>query len=150
MKDLKIIIVCLLLNFICFAGIYAQQVKNTMSLLTQNEWTIVHNLGKTDSVVSVLNFTQAEYTQRNSYHESQMGFTAKYYLSNQPETIFDYDKVGKISNGRYIITLNKDSIIIREIIKISDTELEYTIVNMDKQTRSPEDQKKFAYRVKPK
>ena len=59
--------------------------------------------------------------------------------------------MGEVSDGRYIMMMNKDSIIFaREIIKISDTEFEYAMVNQNEQTRSPEDQKNFAYRVKPK
>jgi len=71
-------------------------------------------------------------------------------LSDKPETTFDHNKVGKVSDGRYIIIANKDSdIFVREIIKISNTEFEYTIITPNKQTRSSENQMKFAYRVKP-
>ena len=140
----------MLFNLICFTGIYAQQVKSTMSLLTQNEWTTIHNLGGNDSIVSVARFTQTGYAEKSNYQESQIGFTAKYYLSDKLETTFNHDKVGKVSDGRYIITLNNETVIIYEIINISDTEFEYAVVNPNEQTRSSKDQKIFTARVKPK
>jgi len=151
MKNLKIIIVCLSLNLICFAGIYAQQIKDTMSLLAQNEWITVYNIGKNDSIVSTLHFSQTEYTEKNHYKEAKSEVSVKYYLSDKPDTIFDHNKVGKIFNGRYIITINKYSFIAAyEIINISDTEFEYAIVNPNEQTRSSENQTRFTARIKPK
>ena len=151
MKNLKIITICLFISFISSAGIYAQQVKDTMSLLTQNEWTITHGIEYGDGIVSIINITETEYSAKSSYQDRHIEYLAKYYLSDNPETIFDYDKIGKVFDGRYMIMLNKDSTVYTyEIIKISETEFEYTMIIPNEQTRSSESRKTFIYQINPK
>ena len=152
MKKLKIITICLFISLISSAGIYAQQNKDTMSLLTQNEWTVTFSIGKNDSIVSVLHFTQTEYINKSSYQQSRSEVSVKYYLSDKLETVFDHDKVGKVFDGRYIIMINKYSVISAyEIIKISESEFDFIPINpLDQQTRSSESRKTFTARVNPK
>jgi len=151
MKKYKIIIAFLSLT--CSTNIYAQQLKDTMSLLMQNEWTVTYNIGKNDSIISISSYTRTDYIEKSNNQESKIEIYSKYYLSNKPEPIFDYDKVGKVFNGNYIIIGGRegvtDRVTIREIIKISDTELEYILINSADQTRSSEDKQKFTFREKP-
>ncbi len=56
----------------------------------------------------------------NGRHEGIVNF----YLSNAPVTNFDYNKVGKTPQGKYIVTINKANYINNlEIISISPTRM---------------------------
>lgn len=133
----------------------AQETKSTKELLSQQEWELSLNIGKNTTIIEKYNFTPTEIIHYSMYGNKELKLVFKYYLSDKIETTFNYDKVNKINNGKYIIIMNQFSdIIVYEIIKINKSVFEFSIVDtkvsQSLTTKSSKIQSTFKCEAKPK
>lgn len=54
--------------------------------------------------------------------ESYTADIGRYYLSDTVDTYFDNNKVGKVVNGKYIVTKRKENFTVYEILKLDSSE----------------------------
>jgi hypothetical protein len=95
--------------------------KTTMDLLKSTKWQMMNK----DSIPTGLyikydkdSFNSDIYNQGKEYKNKDL-----YYLSDDIDTIFEKQKVGKNLNGRFIVEHLGNPPIVMEIIKITPTEL---------------------------
>jgi hypothetical protein len=127
-KHIKIF-VCALVLFVSYdvsAQLIKQPKPTTMDKLINKNWVmLLNNLG--DLSVKERYLT----TQRTAtfvYQGNSSVAILNFYLSNQIETSFDYNKVGNTANGKYIISIlnngNTDTFSVYEIITLTNTYME--------------------------
>jgi len=108
-----------------------------MDILCKFDWTHTHDIGHNEEIVEKWIFTPTTFTSKGYYQDNTSHVVFTYYLSDQIETTFDDNKVGKIPNGRYIITKNKFSeVFVTEIISVSETEFEFISLPKEPNTRA--------------
>ena len=146
------------IKLILFVGLFIislsslkAQSKNTMELLCHAYWQHTYSLSSDDGIVSTYIFTPTTFTETAHYQSSVSEIIFSYYLSDHIENTFDKSKIGKVMNGKYIITLNKfDEISVAEIMNISETEFELSFVTKKLESRSSTQQGTTTYTAIPK
>lgn len=127
MKSLKIIFINLLFCLLGYMNILAQNPRTTMDSLMQYNWLTVFYIKATDSISELRKFSSTEIKWYAIYEgEATREMKCYYYLSNEPDTIFNMDKIGRFTSGRYIITEREGIIYSRcKITRLSNTEFEF-------------------------
>lgn len=99
--------------------------KSVMSLLQSSDWKMKLPTDKDYEVR--MGFTKKELIDYLSYNEGETSVKKSYYLSDTMDENFQHDKVGKIKNGKYIISLPKDDISVYEIIELTPMTLKIKV-----------------------
>lgn len=137
MKTLNFIVVGLLAGTVCLT---AQTSKSTMDLLMQHKWTTVLDFGSGGKINDSFIFTTTEFIDKfyTDEDKSESELVSLYYLSDSVETLFDPGKVGKVKNGKYLISKNKRGVVFcLEITKLTETELVFSPVTNKKNSPTP-------------
>lgn len=120
MKTLRVLFLVLIL--VRFIPLFAQKDDSTMDKLQATTWWN----GPLPKWVSYIKFSKTKCMFTTKY-EGELGTRTynpnSYYLSNTIDTIFDKSKIGKISNGKYII----DGCV-KEIIKLDEKDFWYRVI----------------------
>ena len=111
--------------------------QNTYDMLKSKKWTMDKSI-LPDKCSDVLIFTDEKFTDTFTYDGESVSTSAYYYFSNERETVFNYNKVGKTKTGlyKYIIMItigaktssNKQIMSVYEIKNLSDKD--YRIVSL--------------------
>jgi hypothetical protein len=115
-------VIVILLNF-TNTNLYSQNAVSTLDKLTEKEWNFVF---PSDPGFSSINtYTKEILTTTLRYNNTDTKMPYPFYLSDKADTTFNDSNVGKIEEGKYIITLNKKakSIGVFEIITLTNTSL---------------------------
>lgn len=111
--------------FACSLALYSQEQKSVIDLLTSKQWYLQGMTDKTSSE----QFTR---TEQNSYLNGELLGTFNYYLSDTIDETFDFNKIGTVNDGKYIVSKAKDNSLsnfsVYEIISISPDSLEIRFV----------------------
>lgn len=102
-----------------------EEEKSVMSLLQSSEWKMKLPADKDYEVR--MGFTKKELIDYLSYSEGETSVKKSYYLSDTMDENFQHKKVGKIKNGKYIISLPKDDVSVYEIIELTPTTLKIKV-----------------------
>lgn len=119
---LSLIGICL---FFCVENAFGQS-KTTMELLINKEW--VMQFPSKQSYSSKIIYDKNEEKSILTINNEEYPLISSYYLSNEFITKFDFTKVGKISNGKYIVTYRET--VNKEGIKCTAFQL-YEIMNLN-------------------
>lgn len=135
MKTLKITLIALLT---IISGIAAAQNTNqptTIDLLMSTKWTHTFMM-KSTPVILIQDFELRKMKLQTLFYEKDQTTLQRkidsdyiYYLSDKPDTVFNEKMVGKVQNGKYLITRKyKDHIRTEKIVSISKDELLLLII----------------------
>jgi hypothetical protein len=121
-----IIILCLLVTIFIVINLSAtsQETESVLYLLEKNTWIV-------QGVIGINISYKYESNHQISYVDGRPGRPFEFYLSNERDSVFNFDRKSGIENGRYIITRmireefdeRPRPITILEIIEISDNRL---------------------------
>ncbi len=119
---LSLIGICL---FFCVENTFGQS-KTTMELLINKEW--VMQFPSKQSYSSKMIYDSDEERSILIINNEEYPLISSYYLSNELITKFDFAKVGKTSNGKYIVTFRET--VNKEGIKCTALHI-YEILNLN-------------------
>jgi len=114
----------IILLTITIKNLYSQNAVSTLDKLTGKEWTFV--FPSDPGFSSIDTYTKEILTTTFRYNNIDTKMPYPFYLSDKADTTFNDSNVGKIEEGKYIITLNKKakSMGVFEIITLTSTSLE--------------------------
>jgi len=124
MKKIILTIVILAINI----TVYSQDTLSVMDKLMATTWKVqtTPDGAPDNNYLALVKYTETNKARTISYDDkSYTADIGDYYLNDSFDTQFDDSRVGKIFNGKYIITKNKknSSISVFEIIKLDESEL---------------------------
>ena len=103
---------------VCSVPIFAQ---TTQELLMSTNWEPQNFF--TEGDYGYYQYTQTRLTTKMRIYDEFEIFYYDYYLSSSPDSVFDKNKVGKSTNGRYIIRTDGIYVYISEILELTPTKL---------------------------
>lgn len=118
MKHLSIL---LILNMCIGLSVFAQGQKDTLELLMSTKWEPQDFFYEGDCGYIQYTSTQDIYVEKIDGQIERI--YSNFYLSSSPDTVFDANKVGKSSIGRYIIRDGAGYVFISEILELTPTKL---------------------------
>jgi len=131
---LKGVQLLLILSFsLCSTLLFAQE-KSVQEQLMSKEWML--DATETRSYDIALDFAEKELLLFIIIRGERSSTSVPYYLSDSIETQFDNSKVGKRTNGKYIVYSysgeKNDSFFIEEILELTDNLLKYKDIKGEK------------------
>lgn len=118
-STLKTIIVSNLL-LLCSAASFSQQKTDTLDILKEKSWELI--LPSPKECEYSWYFTQDTVTASIFYKET-VKLKYEYYLSDYPDTVFDSTRIGKNTNGVYILKREHNRLGIYKIVTLTPTYL---------------------------
>lgn len=118
---MKSLFILLLLNLCCGMFVFAQGEKSTQELLMSTHWEPQDFFYEGDC--GYVRYTKTEFVTEMKIDGELRIFSYSYYLSSSPDTVFDSNKVGRNSTGRYIIRKGAGYVFISEILELTSTKL---------------------------
>lgn len=119
MKKTVVLFVCIISVVLCNAQIFS--VKN----LTGTKWELVKDYDKHTTIT--IEFTDSEIIEshNDTYFNKISKFTRPYYLSDLEPSSFDKERVGKKTNGKYLVYfISKSNMMFyRKIVEITNNRL---------------------------
>ena len=111
------------LGILCcfFAFATAQGQKTTQELLTSTHWEPQDFFYEGDC--GYVRYTKTEFVTEMKIDGELRIFSYSYYLSSSPDAVFDSNKVGKNSSGKYIIEKGAGYVFLAEILELTATKL---------------------------
>ncbi|WP_294617455.1 hypothetical protein [uncultured Bacteroides sp.] len=116
---MKTTVLCILYCFFAFATVQGQKI--TQELLMSTHWEPQDFFYEGDC--GYIRYTKTEFVTEMKIDGELRIFSYSYYLSSSPDTVFDSNKVGKNSTGRYIIRKGAGYVFITEILELTATKL---------------------------
>lgn len=105
----------------CNVSLWGQGQKNTLELLMSTNWEPQDFFYEGDCGYVKYTNTQDIYVEKNDGQIERI--TSRFYLSSSPDIVFNANKVGKSSIGRYIIRDGAGYVFISEILELTLTKL---------------------------
>ena len=121
MKKKSSIYLIVILQFVLVGcKISKQNIATTMHYLTKYEW-VSEKYGKQNSVLYE-RFSKDSLYSHFEIDGKALDVITPYYLSDEQDTSFDLDKIGKCLNGRYLVEkIATSKPVVSEILEINDT-----------------------------
>ncbi|WP_301004159.1 hypothetical protein [uncultured Bacteroides sp.] len=116
---MKVVILYIFCRFLIF--VTAQGEKSTQELLMSTHWEPQDFFYEVDC--GYVRYTKTEFVTEMKIDGELRVFSYSYYLSSSPDTVFDSNKVGKNSSGKYIIEKGVGYVFISEILELTATKL---------------------------
>ena len=122
MKQLKLTMLTCLILLTGIGQLNAQTTKSTQEMLCANTW--IFDQGERKGA-TMFKYSDKYETCTFRYNGEEASAVKEYYLSDSIDTTFDKQKVGNVTNGKYIIAYNSkmSEIVIFEIISLTDDEI---------------------------
>lgn len=118
MKHLSIL---LILNMCIGLSVFAQGQKDTLELLMSTKWEPQDFFYEGDC--GYIRFTETAFVAEMKIDGEIDILSNSYYLTSSPDIVFDANKIGKSSIGRYIIRDGAGYVFISEILELTPTKL---------------------------
>ena len=120
--NLNVVQIFLVLSFsLCYTLLFSQE-KSVQEQLMSKNW--MHDATESRLFCVEINYEKTECIQYIILKKKGTGIHFVYYLSDSIETQFDNSKVGKKTNGKYIVYSytgeKNDSFFIDEILELTD------------------------------
>lgn len=120
MKSIFKLIIISNILLLCSFSSHSQQIVPTMDILKEKSWELI--LPSPKECEYSWYFTQDTVTASIFYKET-VKLKYEYYLSDYPDTVFDSTRIGKNTNGVYILKRGHNRLGIYKIVTLTPTYL---------------------------